>query len=68
MNWIANAFLFKNNSFSTVNGLRWFLFFESISPALENTLSQGTKDVGVGLPGGTGLGIGLCCPVHQRVL
>jgi len=40
-------FLFRNNHFSTFVGLRWFIFLEIISPALENTLSQGTGNAGV---------------------
>ena len=40
-------FLFKNNICSTTFGLRRFLFFKTISPAFENTRSQGTDDAGV---------------------
>ncbi|MEQ2168364.1 hypothetical protein GOODEAATRI_013535 [Goodea atripinnis] len=40
-------FLFKKSNFCTVEGLKRFLFSETISPALENTLSQGTEEAGV---------------------
>ena len=40
-------FLFKKRSFFTVLGFSQFLFFDTISPALANTLSHGTEDAGV---------------------
>ena len=42
----SHAFLFKSG-FSTVEGLRQFLFTQTVLPALENTLSQATEDAGV---------------------
>lgn len=45
--WIFYGFLFKNNICSTVFGFSRFLFLEITSPALENTLSQGTDEAGV---------------------
>lgn len=38
------SFVLFLNNFCTVLGVRWFLLFESISAALENTLSQGTDE------------------------
>ena len=45
--WILYRFLFKNNICCTVFGFKRFLFLEMISPAFENTLSQGTDEAGV---------------------
>ena len=39
--------LFRNRICSKTFGLSLFLFFETTSPALEKTRSQGTEDAGV---------------------
>lgn len=44
---IRQTFLFRNINFSSVLGLRRVLFFDTTSPAFENTLSQGTDEAGV---------------------